>query len=107
MTMLQRIGTGIFISIFTLVFAAVAETKRLKTAQKYGVVDEPNTTIPMSVWGLIPQYLLFGISDVFTMVGLQEFFHHQIPNTQKNGSCPLLEYPWSGELSKRLSNFSD
>lgn len=47
--MLQRIGTGISISIFTIVFAALVEMKRLKTAQESGVVDEPNATVPMSI----------------------------------------------------------
>ncbi|RDX68711.1 Protein NRT1/ PTR FAMILY 5.10 [Mucuna pruriens] len=88
-TMLQRIGTGIFISIFTLVFAALVEIKRLKTAQEYGLVEEANATIPMSVWWLIPQYFLFGISDVFTMVGLQEFFYDQIPNELRSMGLAL------------------
>ncbi|KAG5027508.1 hypothetical protein JHK86_023422 [Glycine max] len=49
--------------------------QRLKTAQEYGLVDKPNATIPMSVWWLVPQYFFFGISNVFTMVGLQELFY--------------------------------
>jgi len=48
-TMLQRIGTGIFISVFTVVFAALVETKRLKTAQESGVVDEPKATVSVSI----------------------------------------------------------
>jgi len=47
--MLQRIGTGIFISVFTVVFAALVETKRLKTAQESGVVDEPKATVSVSI----------------------------------------------------------
>lgn len=88
-TMLQRIGTGIFLSIFTLVFAAVVETRRLKIAQVYGLVDEPNATIPMTVWWLIPQYFMFGISQVFTMVGLQEFFYDQVPNELRSMGLAL------------------
>ncbi|XP_027354843.1 protein NRT1/ PTR FAMILY 5.10-like isoform X2 [Abrus precatorius] len=88
-TMLQRIGTGIFISIFTVVFAALAEMKRLKTAQESGVADEPNATVPMSIWWLIPQYFLFGVSEVFTMVGLQEFFYDQVPNELRSMGLAL------------------
>lgn len=88
-TMLQRIGTGIFLSVFTVVFAAFVETKRLKTAQEYGVVDEPNATVPMSIWWLVPQYMLFGISEVFTMVGLQEFFYDQVPNELRSMGLAL------------------
>ncbi|GJS40165.1 NRT1/ PTR family 5.10-like protein [Tanacetum coccineum] len=79
LTMLQRIGTGISISILSMAVSALVEIKRLQTAEKYGLVDDPNATIPMKVWWLLPQYLLTGVADVFTMVGLQEFFYDQVP----------------------------
>ncbi|KAE8056158.1 hypothetical protein FH972_012951 [Carpinus fangiana] len=78
-TLLQRIGTGMFLSVISMVVAALIEMKRLKTAQEYGLVDMPNVTIPMSILWLVPQYVLCGIADVFTMVGLQEFFYDQVP----------------------------
>ncbi|CAA2975829.1 NRT1 PTR FAMILY -like [Olea europaea subsp. europaea] len=79
-TMLQRIGTGITLSFLSMVIAASVERERLKIAVIYGLVDLPNATVPMSVWWLLPQYLLFGIADVFTLIGLQEFFYDQVPN---------------------------
>ena len=78
-TMLQRIGTGLFISAISMVVAAVVEAKRLKTAQEYGLVDTRDAILPMSIWWLLPQYILFGVSQVFTMIGLQEFFYDQVP----------------------------
>ncbi|XP_061944599.1 protein NRT1/ PTR FAMILY 5.10-like [Populus nigra] len=88
-TMLQRIGTGIFLSVMTMVIAALVEMKRLKTAQEHGLVDLPDVTIPMSVWWLIPQYVLLGIAESFTMVGLQEFFYDQVPSDLRSVGISL------------------
>ncbi|KAL6961971.1 hypothetical protein U1Q18_036929 [Sarracenia purpurea var. burkii] len=88
-TMLQRIGTGIFLSLISMVIAALIERKRLKTAIEYGLVDKPKSTVPMSFWWLVPQYVLFGIADVFTMVGLQEFFYDQVPSELKSVGLSL------------------
>ncbi|KAG8378481.1 hypothetical protein BUALT_Bualt08G0141600 [Buddleja alternifolia] len=82
-SMLQRIGTGIFLSLVSIVVAALVEKKRLAVAAENGMVDMPNAIVPMSVWWLVPQYMISGIADVFTMAGLQEFFYDQVPSALK------------------------
>ncbi|KAJ4884382.1 Protein NRT1/ PTR FAMILY 5.11 [Raphanus sativus] len=81
-TMLQRIGTGIFLSIIAMVVAALVETKRLHTARD-------DLTIPMSVWWLVPQFVIYGVGDVFTMAGLQEFFYDQVPSELRSVGMAL------------------
>lgn len=83
-TMLQRIGCGMLLSVVSMVMAALTETRRLKIALDSGIIDIPTATVPMSIWWLAPQYILLGISEVFTMVGLQEFFYDQVPNGLKS-----------------------
>ncbi|CAH9117500.1 unnamed protein product [Cuscuta epithymum] len=83
-TMLQRIGTGMVFSISSMVVAAIVEKKRLQTALDYGLIDSPGATLPISVCWLIPQYTLVGISEAFSMVGLQEFFYDQMPSELKS-----------------------
>nr|XP_043611725.1 protein NRT1/ PTR FAMILY 5.4-like [Erigeron canadensis] len=83
-TMLQRIGCGIFFSILTMMISALVESKRVRIATQHGLIDRPKTTLPMSVWWLVPQYVLMGISDVFTIVGLQELFYDQVPEEMRS-----------------------
>ncbi|XP_038989132.1 protein NRT1/ PTR FAMILY 5.10-like isoform X2 [Phoenix dactylifera] len=78
-TMLQRIGIGMVFSTASMVSAGLVEVKRLKTARDFGLVDMPNLPVPMSVWWLVPQYVIFGISEAFTLIGMQEFFYDQMP----------------------------
>ncbi|KAK6131129.1 hypothetical protein DH2020_035128 [Rehmannia glutinosa] len=78
-TKLQRIGTGLFLCTLSIITAALVERKRLKVALSYGLADSPNAKVPMSFWWLIPQYIIYGIADVFTLIGLQELFYDQMP----------------------------
>ncbi|KAK2967116.1 hypothetical protein RJ640_018231 [Escallonia rubra] len=83
-TTLQRMGVGILYSILTMVMAALEERKRLSFAKLYGVLDRPKSTVPMKVWWLLPQYMLCGLSDVFTVVGMQELFYEQMPESMRS-----------------------
>lgn len=83
-TILQRIGIGIFFSILTTIVSALVESRRIKIATDYGLIDTPKSILPMSVWWVVPQYVLMGTSDVFTIVGLQELFYDQVPEAMRS-----------------------
>ncbi|GLJ38974.1 hypothetical protein SUGI_0794470 [Cryptomeria japonica] len=83
-TILQRIGVGLIFSILGMVVSALVEIKRLQTAKRNGLVEKPHETIPMTVFWLAPQYIMFGITDGFILAGLQEFFYSEVPDTMAN-----------------------
>ncbi|GAV75265.1 PTR2 domain-containing protein [Cephalotus follicularis] len=83
-SILQRIGIGLFVSIFEMVVAGLVEAKRVSIARDRGLMDMPKATVPMSLWWLLPQYILSGIGDVFTIIGLQELFYDQMPESMRS-----------------------
>ncbi|XP_011092258.1 protein NRT1/ PTR FAMILY 4.3 [Sesamum indicum] len=68
-TPLQRIGTGLFLATFSMISAALMEKKRRNAAV--------NENVTLSIFWITPQFLIFGISEMFTAVGLVEFFYKQ------------------------------
>ncbi|KAF8403630.1 hypothetical protein HHK36_011734 [Tetracentron sinense] len=98
-TMLQRIGIGIFFSTVTMIVAALVEVRRLNIAREHGLLDQPKATVPMSVCWLLPQYVISGVSDVFAIVGLQELFYDQMPKEMRSiGAAVYLSVMGVGSL---------
>ena len=83
-TVLQRIGVGLFLSILNMVVSALVEAKRVGVAKEFGLIDDPKAVLPISIWWLLPQYMITGISDAFTIVGLQELFYDQMPEALRS-----------------------
>lgn len=66
---LHRIGFGLFLATFSMVAAALMERKRRNAAVECGKI--------ISIFWITPQFLIFGVSEMFTAVGLIEFFYKQ------------------------------
>ncbi|RRT63327.1 hypothetical protein B296_00036234 [Ensete ventricosum] len=81
---LQRIGIGMCLSVVAMVVAAVVESKRIGILRTEGGSHEPlQLDSQLTIFWLLPQYILLGISDVFTVVGMQEFFYMEVPTTMR------------------------
>ncbi|KAF8775192.1 hypothetical protein HU200_004591 [Digitaria exilis] len=91
-TMLQRIGAGLALSLVAVAMSALVEMKRLAVARDAGMaMNTPKGThLPMSLWWMVPQYVLIGVSDVFAMIGLQEFFYDQVPDAARSLGLALF-----------------
>lgn len=90
LTPLQRIGVGLVFSIFAMVAAALTELKRLRVARSHGLTNNPTAEIPLSVFWLVPQFLLVGSGEAFTYVGQLDFFLRECPNGMKTMSTGLF-----------------
>lgn len=83
-TMLQRIGIGLFLSALTMLVAALVESKRVKVASHHNLLDNSKAILPIRVWWLLPQYILLGFVDAFSIVGLQHLCYDQMPEAMRS-----------------------
>ncbi|CAA2933985.1 NRT1 PTR FAMILY -like isoform X1 [Olea europaea subsp. europaea] len=78
---LQRIGVGLVLSAISMAVAAIVEVKRKQQSLKNPLKD-PSKDI--SLFWLSFQYGIFGIADMFTLVGLLEFFYKEAPSGMRS-----------------------
>ncbi|XP_016478349.1 protein NRT1/ PTR FAMILY 8.2-like [Nicotiana tabacum] len=79
-TSLQRIGVGLFVSIFALMSAALVERMRRQSS---------NPT-SLSIFWLFPQFFLVGTAEVFSYVGQLEFFYDEATDGTRSISSALF-----------------
>ncbi|KAL9247420.1 hypothetical protein vseg_020854 [Gypsophila vaccaria] len=77
---LQRIGLGMIFVFASLVIAALVERKRLQIVAN----DPQKSSLSMSAFWLAPQFAIIGVADGFTLVGLQEYFYDQVPDSMRS-----------------------
>ncbi|XP_062202214.1 protein NRT1/ PTR FAMILY 2.11-like isoform X1 [Phragmites australis] len=80
-TLLHRIGTGIALSIATMLVSAVVERRRRSVAASGAT---------MSCFMLVPQQLLAGLSEAFAVIGQVEFYYKQFPENMRSVAGALL-----------------
>lgn len=85
-SILRRISIGMAFSVIVMIVAALVEAKRLRMHEheilRTGETGEK--TMRMSVFWLVPQYFLLGFGDAFSLIGLQEYFYDQVPDSMRS-----------------------
>ncbi|CAN0910961.1 Protein NRT1/ PTR FAMILY 4.6 [Linum grandiflorum] len=93
-THLQRIGVGLILSCVSMAAASIMEVKRKAVARDHGMLDALPVLnpLPISTFWLSIQFFIFGVADMFTYIGLLEFFYSEAPRALKSMSTCFL---WS------------
>ncbi|GER28116.1 major facilitator superfamily protein, partial [Striga asiatica] len=94
LSQLQRMGTGLLVSVFAMVSAGVLEAVRL---------GRGGADAHVSVLWQAPQYFIIGCAEVFTFVGQLEFFYEQAPDSMRS-LCAALSLTTTA-LGNYLSSF--
>ncbi|CAI9118092.1 OLC1v1019610C1 [Oldenlandia corymbosa var. corymbosa] len=82
-SLLQRLGLGFLLHIIIMIIASLTERYRLNVAKKHGLV-ESGGQLPLSIFILLPQFILMGVADSCTETARLEFFYDQAPDTMKS-----------------------
>ena len=106
MTLLQRMGIGMLISILCMLVSGVVEERRrtMGLTKPIGVEPRKGAISSMSGLWLVPQLALAGLSDAFTLVGQVEFYYKQFPENMRSlaGSLFFCGFAVSSYLSSFL-----
>ncbi|KAH6814532.1 peptide transporter 1 [Perilla frutescens var. frutescens] len=87
-TQLQRMGIGLFISIFSMLSAGFLELIRLNYVRRHNFYELDK--IDMSIFWQVPQYFIIGCAEVFFFIGQLEFFYEQAPDAMRS-LCSALQ----------------
>ncbi|CAK9135865.1 unnamed protein product [Ilex paraguariensis] len=82
-TLLRRLGIGFAIQILAIAIAYAVEVRRMHVIRMHEPIG-PKEIIPMTIFWLLPQYVLLGVADVFNAIGLLEFFYDQSPEDMQS-----------------------
>lgn len=82
-TLLQRLGIGFVFQVLVAAVACLVELKRMHVIKDHRV-HAPQDVVPMSIFWLLPQYVLLGVGDVFIAIGMLEFFYDQSPEDMQS-----------------------
>ncbi|KAJ0640416.1 putative proton-dependent oligopeptide transporter family, MFS transporter superfamily [Helianthus annuus] len=77
------IATGMVLSVLCCITAAKVETRRLHRIRDHGLLDKPEDQIPMSIFALLPQFMLLAAVDGIANNSIKGFFWNQTPESMR------------------------
>ncbi|CAM6059996.1 unnamed protein product [Sphagnum tenellum] len=80
-SILQRIGIAIFLSIVAAVASAVIERQRRKVSWEINTAENPNATVPFSVWWLLIPLTIAGLAEMTVTIGQLDLFYQEVPDS--------------------------
>ncbi|CAO2827263.1 unnamed protein product [Amaranthus hypochondriacus] len=90
LTPLRRVGVGLFFAFIAMVVAALTEIKRLRVAELNDLINDKFAVLPISVFWLIPQFILTGAGEAMIYAGQLDFFLRECPKGMKTISTGLF-----------------
>uniref|UniRef100_A0A0D9VPC2 Major facilitator superfamily (MFS) profile domain-containing protein n=1 Tax=Leersia perrieri TaxID=77586 RepID=A0A0D9VPC2_9ORYZ len=84
-TLLKRMGVGLTLQVVAMATASAMESRRLGYVRRHGLeLLAVEVQVPLTIFELLPQYVLMGVADAFLVVGKIEFFYDQAPESMKS-----------------------
>ncbi|KAA8516316.1 hypothetical protein F0562_016609 [Nyssa sinensis] len=77
------IAVAMVFSVLCCITAAKVETRRLNVIRSHDLVDKPDKRIPMSIFWLLPQFLLLGTLHGICEKSIVDFFKDQAPPSMR------------------------
>ncbi|RWW12815.1 hypothetical protein GW17_00023497 [Ensete ventricosum] len=108
LTLLQRMGIGLVLSVVVMATAGVIEERRrshaLRHHQTVGVTTNGGAVSPFSSLWLIPPLILLGVSEAFNVISQVEFYYKQFPENMRSiaGSFLFCGFAMGGYLSSLM-----
>ncbi|KAJ1295851.1 hypothetical protein BS78_01G254500 [Paspalum vaginatum] len=87
LSQLQRLGVGLALSVVGMVYAALVEARRLALARSAATTGKPS----MSIMWQAPAFAVLGAGEVFSAIGILEFFYDQSPDGMKSLGTALAQ----------------
>ncbi|KAE8801796.1 Peptide transporter PTR2 [Hordeum vulgare] len=82
LSQLQRLGVGLALSVLAMAYSASVEMRRLAAVR---------AGRSLNIMWQTPSYVVLGVAEVFTSVGIMEFFYDESPESMKSMGAALAQ----------------